>query len=77
MALSAEEKERIMAERGESGHTATGKMRRFSIKFTDEKSTTMLDPKGGTVGDIWESAEGRFGRGKVLDVIAQREDYDV
>ena len=54
MALSAEEKERIMAERGESGRIATGKMRRFSIKFTGEKVTTMLDPQGRNIIDIWE-----------------------
>jgi|TARA_Y100001968_G_C18852096_1_gene478554 hypothetical protein len=74
VALSAEEKERIMAERGESGRIATGKMRRFSIKFTGEKVTTMLDPQGRNIIDIWESAEGRFGKGNVLDVIVQGED---
>ena len=76
LALTAEEKEKIMAERGESGRAATGKMRRFSIFFTDGKTTTMLDPQGRNVGDIWESAEGRFGRGNVCDVIVQGEEDD-
>ena len=42
MALSAEEKERIMAERGESGRIATGKMRHFSIKFTGDSYDNAL-----------------------------------
>ncbi|CAM3858223.1 hypothetical protein VRRI112168_03460 [Vreelandella rituensis] len=74
MPLSAEEKGRIMRERGESGRVATGNMRRFTIQFTDGKSTTMLDPKGGTVGDVWESAEDRLGKGRINNVIVQGED---
>jgi hypothetical protein len=34
----------------------------------------MLDPQGRNIIDIWESAEGRFGKGNVLDVIVQGED---
>lgn len=60
MALTAQEKEAIMAKRGESDTVFTS-AKAFKVTFTSGKSTVMLDPNGISMDEAYKFAGLKFG----------------
>ena len=69
MALTADQKEEIMAARGESAAApAKSVTRRYNIQFADGKSATMLDMEGEAPDELIRSVTGMFRAGYVLSI---------
>jgi hypothetical protein len=68
MALNAEEKEAIMAKRGESKALAGNKTTIYEINLKDGKSATMLSMEGASLEEATLSAHDRFSKDRVKEV---------
>ncbi len=70
MALSADEKEAIMAARGESAVAAVVKSRtrRYQVEFADGKRATVLDMAGEDPASAMAGISSIFHPGYVVDV---------
>jgi hypothetical protein len=68
LALSAEEKEAIMAKRGESKASAASKTTIYEIILNDGKSATMLSMEGASLEEATSSAHDRFSKKRVKEV---------
>ncbi len=69
MALTADQKEAIMASRGESAAApAKSGTRRYDVQFADGKGATVLDMSGGPTGDLIRGVTEMFREGYVIEV---------
>jgi acetylornithine/succinyldiaminopimelate/putrescine aminotransferase len=70
MALSANEKEAIMAARGESAAAPAvkSKTRRYDVRFADGKGATVLDMNGDDTAQCMAGIASIFRDGYVLSV---------
>jgi len=73
MALSADEKEAIMARRGESAAPAVPKSKTtiYEISLSCGKKATMLSMDGASLEEATQSAYDRFSKRRVIDVQAR------
>lgn len=67
MALTAEEKENIMAQRGEPS-TVMDSVKAFRIVFKTGQSTTMLSPNGMTIDKAIDTSVLKFGKDSIVSV---------
>lgn len=67
MALTADEKEQIMALRGDSDNVMT-ESKAFSIRFKSGKGATMLSQNGITLDEAVEAVYLKFGKDNILTV---------
>lgn len=69
MALTADEKEAIMAARGEgaAAQAIETKIKRYDLRFADGRGATMLDMNGDDPAAVIEGTKRRFG-GDLLSI---------
>lgn len=68
MSLTAEQKEAIMASRGESSAIASAGANRYTIVFSDGKKATMLDMQGEHPSTLIPSITAIFSDGYVTSI---------
>jgi hypothetical protein len=72
VSLSADQKEAIMAARGQSAQTSASTTRRYAITFSDGKKCTALDMHGEPEAQAICGITGIFKEGYVVAVEAMR-----
>lgn len=69
MALTADEKENIMASRGQSATpVAKSLTRKYELRFADGKAATMLDMQAEPVDELVRSVTGMFKPGYLVSM---------